>query len=119
MTRLNKETRKEIKQYMLDGITSEDKELNTPEEKLKYAMGRFKSEYSHMIERKGQYMAFSEWLQGLALDYDFMNHEILNLAKKWGQDLSTEAKKDKILNDWWPFLTNQFFKLARSYKVVA
>ena len=117
MVRLTKEVRLEIEQYILNGIISEDQELNTDKEKLQYAYNHFKAEYGFNIERMGQYKAFSEWLSGLALDYDFYNFDILKLAEKWGQNVETEKQQQFILDNYWDFLTNQFFKLCKKNKI--
>jgi len=115
--RLTKEIREEIERYCLNAITSEDIEFKNDREKLLYCWNRFNSEYGHEIKRKGYSGAFSYWLSGLALDLDFYNCEIIKLAKKWGQDVSTEAKEDKIISQWWDFMTNQYFKLFKKYKI--
>lgn len=123
MAKLTKEIREEIKEYCLNSITSDDVEFkhdlsdDDNENKLKYVYNRFRSEYGHEIKRVSEFKAFSEWLQGLALDIAFMNNEILELAKRWGQDVSTESKQDKILSQYWDFMTNQYFKLFRKYKI--
>ena len=117
MTRLNKEQNQEIEKYILEGINSEDVELSTPKEKLKYALERFREEYSFNIKRLGEYKAFAEWLQGLALDYYFYNSDILALAKGLGQPVETEKEQDKILNTYWHFLTVRFYRLVRKYKI--
>lgn len=116
--RLTKEQSLKVEEYLLNGIESDDTQLNTAEEKLKFAYSRFKAEYGHEILRKGEFKAFSEWLSGLALNYDFYNYKILELAKEWGQNPTTEAQEDKIIMGWWDFLTNKFFKLLKKYKVV-
>ena len=117
MTRLTQEHKEKIKTYILNGITSEDKELKTDKEKLEYAFNRFKSEYGFNIPRMGLFKSYSEWLQGLALDYAFYNDKILELAKEWGQELKTMRQEDKILSQYWDFLTNQTFKLFKHYKI--
>jgi len=116
--RLTKEQSLKVEEYLLNGISSNDTQLNTAEEKLKFAYNRFKAEYGFNILRMGEYKAFSEWLSGLALDYDFYNYKILELAKEWGQNPTTEAQENKIIMGWWDFLTTKFFKALKKYKVV-
>jgi hypothetical protein len=117
MAKLTKETKIKIEEYILNGINSDDTELKTKEEKLIYALNRFNNEFRHEINQYGKHKAFSNWLSGLSLDFDFYNYRILEIAKEWGQDISTESKQDKIISQWWDFLTNQFFKLVKKYKV--
>lgn len=112
---LNKEARKQVEEYILEGITSEDEELKTSSDKIKHVLKRFNSEYAHMIERVGKYRAFSEWLQGLALDFDFMNYEIIKLGNKWGFKLDNERTEDLFLNQWWDFLAMHFFRMCRKH----
>ena len=61
--------------------------------------------------------AVTNWLQGLALNIPFYDWDILELAKSTGQDVTTEAKEDKILNNYWVFMANKFLKLCKKYKV--
>lgn len=116
MTRLTKEIKQEIKQYCLNAITS-DVVFKNDSEKVLYCWNRFKSEYGHEIKRFGLQKAFSNWLSGLALDIAFYNFDILELAKKWGQDTTTEKQQDKILSQYWDFMTNQYFKLFKEFKI--
>ena len=124
MTKITTEIKEEIKTYCLNAINSDDitfkNDLSTEDnkQKLQYAFNRFKSEFGHEIKRKGEFKAFSEWLQGLALDIAFYNCDILNLVKQWGQNPKTEAQEDKIINGYWDFMTNQYFKLFKHYKVL-
>ena len=115
--KLTKETKEEIKQYCLDAINSDDTTFKNDTEKVQYAYTRFKEEFGHEIKRQGEFKAFAEWLQGLSLDIDYMNYEILGLAHKWGQNPTTETQEDKIISEWWDFMTNQYFKLFRAHKV--
>ena len=116
--KLTKETQEEIKQYCLDAINSDDTTFKNDTERVQYAYTRFKSDYGHMIKRIGEFKAFAEWLQGLNLDIAYMNYKILELAHKWGQYPTTEAQEDKIISEWWDFMTNQYFKLFRAHLVV-
>jgi len=115
--KLTKETREQIKEYCLNAINSEDTKFKNDEDKVKYAYNRFISEFDHEIKRNGKFKAFSSWLQGLALDIDFYNQEILNKAKEWGQNPKTETQEDKLIIGWWDFMTNQYFKLFKHYKL--
>lgn len=117
MTKLTKEHKERINQYILDGITSEEEVLTTNKEKLQYALKRFRNEYGHEIKRVGVFSAYSSWLQGLALDYEYYNCDILDLAREWGQNPTTESQEEKILLGYWDFLTNATFKLCKQYKI--
>ena len=115
------------KQYILDNITSDgyieegQKEPSTDKEKLQFLMDTFKSEYGWAIERYGIYKAFTEWLMGLpsVFSIDFMNYDILQLAKKWGSipENATERQENKILANWWNFITVKTFQLFNKHHI--
>ena len=121
--KLTKETRLKIEEYLLNAISTEGysqmNEINTKKDALNFLYETFKAEYGFNIQRLGQYKAFSEWLRGLpsVCNIEFMNYEILKLAKEWGQDVTTEKQQDKILNQYWDFITWQYFKLFKKYKI--
>jgi hypothetical protein len=115
--RLTKEIKQKIEVYCLNAINSDDTTFKDHKHKLQYAYNRFISEYGHEIKRYGEFNAFASWLSGLALDLDFYNCDILKLAREWGQDPKTEAQEDKIINQYWNFMTNQYFKLFKKYKI--
>lgn len=64
---------------------------------------------------------FSEWLQGLPSCFTiaFYNSEILELAEKWGSlpINATSEQKDKILANYWNFMSCKFFQLCKQNKV--
>jgi hypothetical protein len=112
-----------VKQYILDCIDSEnyDIKVNTDKEKLQFLFNTFQSEYKWQIERVGQYKAFTEWLMGLpsAFNVEFQNYDILQLAIKW-ESLPkdyTEKQADKILENWFNFITVKTFQLFRKHKI--
>lgn len=117
--KLTKEIKEDIKEYIFNCIYSEEFELKNNTQKLEYVLSCFKAEYGFNIQRLGLYKAFSEWLQGLPSCFNiaFYNGDILNLAKKWGQEPKTENQENKIISQWFDFITNQFFKLVKSYKI--
>ena len=75
----------------------------------------FSQEYGWNISRVGLYPAFTEWLQGLptACTVPFENYKILQLAKQTGHlsDEPTDAQEQKILDNYWQFITAKFFYL--------
>jgi hypothetical protein len=123
MARLTKETRVKIEKYLLNAIDNNDysqmEQINTKKDALIFLYKTFKANYGHEIKRIGQYKAFSEWLRGLpsVCNIEFMNYKILELAKEWGQDVTTEKQQDKIIYSYWDFITWQYFKLFKNYKI--
>jgi len=114
-----------VYKYILDYVYSAEYDLEkqpeTDQEKLQFVLNAFRSEYSHMIKRVGEFKAFSEWLSGLpmALNIDFENYKILQLAKEWHSipENATEKQEDKIIENWFNFITMKFFILCRRNKV--
>lgn len=91
----------------------------TEEDKAKFLYGRFMSEYGWRVKQAGEQKALIDWLQGLALNIAFYNHDILRLAKEWGSlpDNATERDEDKILDNYWSYMAMQIIKLWNKHKV--
>ena len=117
--RHTKETKQAIRQYCLDCIVPDDETIRTDEEKAAHAYNRFLSEYGHEIKHRGFQAACGEWLSGLALNIDFYNCDILQLAAKWGQPVETERQQERIVEQWFPFMALQYCKLFREFKLIA
>lgn len=110
--------------YILNAIDSEGYEVttNTDQEKIQFVLTTFISEQSYNIDYYGNIQtAFTNWLMGLpsCVNIDFENYQIIELAKNWGSipQNATEAQEDKIINNWFNFITNKFFQLAKKNKV--
>lgn len=103
-----------------DDVLSEDgdgNELKTRSARAKYVNERFESEYGYRIKQVGRQRAMTEWLQGLAIDLDYMNYRIIELAKKWGsipEDV-TEKQEDKVIDNWWSFHAVRLERYIRKY----
>lgn len=120
-------TTKELKQkaetYILESIDSDAYDIvtTTDKEKLQFLADTFKKEAGWNIERVRAYKAFQEWIMGLptAFNIEFENYKILELAKSWGSipNNATELQEDKILDNYWNFITNHTFQLFRKYKI--
>lgn len=117
------ELNKKVFPYILDAIDTDDYIFKgeSDKERLGFLYDIFVSEYGHMISRVGTQKAFSEWIQGLpsCFNIDFNNYDILKLAKKWGSLPAnpTEKQEDKILANWWNFITSKTFQLFRKHKI--
>lgn len=114
-----------VKQYILDAISNEGyddaKELVTEAEKLDFLAKTFIGEYSYAVDRLGASKAFADWIMGLpsSFNIDFENYKILELAKAWGSIPAdaTERQKDKILENWFNFITVKTFQLFRKHHI--
>lgn len=112
-----KERNEIIYKVILDSINSDDVVFKDDTEKLQYAFNRLKSEYGHEIKRYGLQTACTNWLQGLALDIPFYNWDILKLAEQQGYKTLTEKQQDKILNNYWQYISNKFLQLCKKHKI--
>jgi len=102
--------KKNYKNYILSTIKEdgEGKPLTTESEKIDYIFDRFNSEYGFMIGRVGKYKAMSEWLSGLALDIEYYNDAIVDLAIKMGSinPNPNDKLKNTVAANYWDFMAN-------------
>ena len=102
--------KKNYKNYILSTIEEdrEGKPLTTESKKIDYIFDRFNSEYGFMIERVGKYKAMSEWLSGLALDIEYYNDAIVDLAIKMGSinPNPNDKLKNTVAANYWDFMAN-------------
>lgn len=117
---------KTAKLYILDVIESSGFEgcdyfnkCETTQEKIQFLQARFKSEYQWNIDRVGELKALTEWLSGLAIDIDYLNHNILKLAVKWGSipENATDIRKEYIIDNWFHFIAIKIGQLFHDYRV--
>ena len=111
MTKLHHtEYKKNYKNYILSTIEEDTngKLITTDQEKINYIFDRFNFEYGWNIQRVGKFKAMSEWLSGLALDIEYYNDAIVDLAIKMGSiDPNPNDKlKDKVANNYFDFMAN-------------
>lgn len=76
-------------------------DCKTDKDKAVFLYGRFISEYGWRAQQVGELKALTEWLQGLALNIPYMNHEILKIA---GMLNESERKQDNFLGKYWKFM---------------
>jgi len=121
------ELNKVVNAYILECVDGESYEsiLNSDGEKLQFVLDCFRSEFLHPynLKRYGSVSeCFRQWLMGLpsCFNVDFENYKILELAKKWQcipQDAS-ERQEDKILENWFSWITNKTFQLMKKNGVI-
>jgi len=118
-----KELNSKVKPYIINCVDSSayDTKTVTDKEKLQFLFNTFKAEKGYDIKRVGVYKAFKDWCMGLptAFSIEYTNYKILELAKEWGSipENATEKQEDKILNNYWNFITVKTFQLFRKHKV--
>ena len=123
------ETRATIQAYILSVVESSDFEdcdyftkCETREEKISFLKSRFFSEYGHNIKRQGEQKALIGWLQGLVLDVEFCNVQIIELMDSWGlvkhnaKGDITEKSYDKALDEYWTRLSMAILMLFKELK---
>ena len=111
MTKLHyTEYKKNYKNYILSTIEedTEGKPIKTEQEKINYIFDRFNSEYGWNIERVGKQKAMEEWLSGLALNIEFYDDAIVDLAIKLGSINSDPSNKlrTKVSQNYFNFMAN-------------
>lgn len=107
-------------EIFLDAIQSADGgEDLTGKDAFTFAYEKFQAEMGWQVSREGMQRSTKDWLQGLALNIPFNNHEILQLAQQTGHlpENPTESQEDKIVEDYWDFMAHTFLYLcSRSEK---
>lgn len=110
----------QIRQYILDCIELE----GSAKEKLQSVLAAFDIEYNYRNNKiiyPNFRTRFSEYLKclpsSMGVAYDYC--DILDLARKIGslKENATEEQEDKILSNWWNWITNEFFKLCKKENV--
>lgn len=113
-----------VKQYLLSVIYGYEESLlnSSDEEKVKGLFDVFFSEYGFRVKQVGLQNALRDWLQGLTsvVPVEFKNHEIIELLKEWNllDEKSTEAKEDKLLDQYWDMLAYGLIVLGNKYKAI-
>ena len=102
--------KKNYKKYILDCVEldCEDKPIKTDGEKINYIFDRFYSEFDWNIKRIGKHKAMTEWLQGLALNIEYWNDDIVPLAIKMGSidENPSEKLQARVIENYWSFMAN-------------
>ena len=123
------ETRATIQAYILSVVDSPGFEgcdyftkCETREEKISFLKSRFFSEYDWNIKQVGEQRALINWLQGLALNVEFYNVQIIKLMDSWGLvkhnakgDIS-EKSYDKALDEYWARLSMAIMMMFKEIK---
>lgn len=109
-------------EHILNAIDSDGFDcppVNTDQEKAAFSYNRFMSEYGWRVKQVGEFKAVQDWLQGLALNIAFYNHDILENAKAWGSlpENATESQEDKILANYWPYMAMRLIGLWNRFNL--
>ena len=106
-----------IRTYLANATEIEDQPNATEDERIAHMLDRFRSEYGHEITRYGLQTAAQNWLQGLAINVEYMNHDIPDaVAQLHGlrnANQFTERLRNACVENWWTSLAASLARLAR------
>ena len=78
-------------------------------------LGRFKAEYDYPANRKrypNNQDRICSWLQGLPINIDYTNHDIIERAKQWHEVSElTDKQTETIIDNWFNFLAFKLIQL--------
>ena len=102
--------KKNYKEYILSCIEDDidGKPLTSDTDKINYIFKRFYSEYGWKVQQVGKFAAMTDWLQGLALNIEYWNDAIIDLAVRLGSidQNPSEKLQDKVCDNYWRFMAN-------------
>ena len=113
MTKINYTKVLEYCFNIIDLEPYEETELS-PYETVQRFFYYYEKEYGWNIERtKNIQKNIAEWLTKLPsiCNVDFTHYKILEVAKEFGSDLSTEKKEQAVLDNWFNFIACNLLKL--------
>ena len=112
--------------YILENIDSEAYGITCENdaEKLAFVLDCFNKEVNYENNKRripNLQLRFADYLMGSpsCITIDFENYKILQIAKLWGSipENATEKQEDKILSNWFNFISAKFFQLCNKNKV--
>ena len=102
--------KKNYKEYILSCIEEDfdGNPLTSDTDKINFLFERFYSEYGWRVEQVGKFSAMTDWLQGLALNIEYWNDAIIDLAVRLGSidENPSEKLQDKVCENYWRFMAN-------------
>ena len=112
--------------YILENIKPEnyDRVCSNDAEKLFFIIDCFDKEVNYENNKKripNLQARFADYLMGLpnCFTVDFENYKIIEIAKQWESipQNATEKQEDKIISNWFNFISAKFFQLCNKNKV--
>ena len=102
--------KEKYKEYILSCVDFdfEGNELKTDEAKIEFIFDRFESEYGYRIAQVGKMQAMTDWLGGLALNIEYWNDAIIELAIKFGSidENPSEKLQERVCENYFRFMAN-------------
>ena len=115
------EYKKNYKEYILGNIHEdiEGNPITSEADKINYIFDRFNSEYGWRVNQVGKVAAMVDWLQGLALNIEFYNDEIIKLAIRLGSidENPSEKLQERVIENYWNFMANIILSFETKRKV--
>ena len=108
---------KNFTNYVIDVIYNDYETWNAENTDIKYdsgiamVAGRYKSEKRYCKYDSIQ-EGVTDWLQGLAMGFDFSDYDIIQKGKEFGYDLDTDYKENRFVSRWFMSIANILIKLA-------
>ena len=102
-----------VRRYLADATEVEHKPNASEDERIAHMIERFEAEYGWNIDRQGPHRAAKEWLQGLAINIEYMDAEIpgvvLGLHGLSGQ-MSPRLER-AVVQGYWEHMAAQVCRL--------
>ena len=102
------EYKKNYKNYILSTINEDfdGNSLISDTDKINFLFEKFYSEYGWRVNQVGKIAAMIDWLQGLALNIEFYNDAIINLAVRLGSidENPSEKLQERVIENYWNFM---------------
>lgn len=117
----NKAYRARVRSYLAEATEVDGNDQATEQERLNHLVERLKAEVGWMIkgDGSGRYEAAIHWLQGLAINVEYLNSEIpstvLKLHGLEGETL-TDALSERLINGWWRHLADNVVRLMANHE---
>lgn len=115
-----------VKRYILSIIDSEGYEdtkyftqCKSNPQKIDFLRERFNAEYGYRVDQIGRQPACREWLQGLAINIAYTNHDIVELAIEWGSlpKNPPESQIYRTIDNYFNFMAAKIVQLFNGYHV--
>ena len=108
---------KNFENYVIDVVANDFDTWKAENPDIKYdsgiqmVTGRYKNEKRYQHYESIQ-QGIADWLQGLAMSFEFSNYDIIQKGKEFGYDLDTAYKQNRFVNRWFMSIANILIKLA-------
>lgn len=105
-----------LNDILIESLDGEDTTpFETNEEGFKHLFERYYQEVGKWQEGSmTRIQSIKHWLQGLAINIPFYNHDIIELAKKYNYQQSDSAD-ERLIDSYWNALATRFFTITANF----